>query len=62
MKTIEAIRKLSAKGCYLEENRTNHEWWYSPITGLHFPVPRHKSKELPQGTKNNISKASGVKL
>ncbi|GHT16564.1 hypothetical protein AGMMS4956_19240 [Bacteroidia bacterium] len=62
MKTIEAIRKLTDNGCYLESNRTNHEWWYSPITNLHFPIPRHKNKELPKGTLNSISKASGVKL
>jgi predicted RNA binding protein YcfA (HicA-like mRNA interferase family) len=62
MKTVEAIRKLSTAGCWLEENRTNHDWWYSPITNLHFSVPRHNSKELPKGTLKNISKASGVKL
>lgn len=62
MKKNELVRKLSQNGCYIKENRTRHEWWYSPITQRHFTIPRHGAKEIPIGTIKNISKESGIKL
>jgi predicted RNA binding protein YcfA (HicA-like mRNA interferase family) len=41
---------------------SNHEIWFSPITGKRFPLPRHDSKELASGTKADIEEQSGVKL
>lgn len=62
MKKNELTRKLAASGCYLYRNGTNHEIWYSTITKLRFPVPRHDSKEVATGTLLKIEKLSGVKL
>ena len=61
MKVSELQKLLKQAGCYLDEDYTRHEWWYSPRTGKHFPVPRHKSKEVPSGTLNKILKAAGLK-
>ncbi len=62
MKVNELKRKLKAHGCSLEEEKANHEWWFSPITNMHFSVSRHGSQEVPPGTLKIISKQSGVKL
>lgn len=62
MKISELVRRLKALGCYLVENRANHDWWYSPITDRHFAVPRHGAKELPVGTLKSIAKQAGVSL
>lgn len=60
MKINELKKKLKAGGCYLAESKKRHDWWYSPLTGKHFPLPRHGSQEIPQGTLKNISELSGV--
>ncbi len=62
MKTNEMKRRLIAGGCYLVKEKTNHEWWFSPITNKNFPIPRHGAKEIPNGTLLQISKQSGVKF
>lgn len=54
MKISELKIKLKQGGCYVEAEYTRHEWWYSPKTGKHFPVPRHNSKEIKAGTLNKI--------
>jgi predicted RNA binding protein YcfA (HicA-like mRNA interferase family) len=61
MKFAELKRKLKANGCYIVEEKTNHEWWYSPITKSHFPVGRHDKQEVPNGTLKAICKQSGIK-
>ena len=43
----------------LREGR-NHEIWFNPDTRKEFQIPRHRSKELPTGTANNILKAAGI--
>lgn len=62
MKKNELARILEANGCYLCRNGANHEIWYSPITKVRFPVPRHGSKEMATATVMKICKQSGVKL
>ncbi len=62
MKVNELKRKLKAEGCFLKDEKTNHEWWFSPITNQSFALPRHGSKEIPPGTLKSILNQSGVKL
>lgn len=40
---------------------SNHDIWYSPITGKKFEIPRH-SKEIPTGTCNSILKSAGIPI
>ncbi len=62
MKTNELKRILTENGCRLVVEKTNHEWWHSPITGSNFPIPRHGAKEIPIGTLRQILKQSGINL
>ena len=61
MKTSEIAKKLKKGGCRMIEHRGEHDWWYSPITGKEFPLPRHPAKEIPTGTANKIMKDAGLK-
>lgn len=40
-------------------HESNHNIWYSPITGRYFAVPKHKA-ELKIGTLKNIFKDAGI--
>lgn len=62
MRINELTRLLRGKGCYCVGNGKIHDLWYSPRTGATFPVPRHGSKEIPNGTLNSILKQAGVVL
>jgi hypothetical protein len=62
MKYSEAEKKLKKMGCWFWENGSAHPIWFSPITGNKFPMSYHKNEEIKQGTKQSISKLSGVKL
>ena len=62
MKYSEIERKLKDAGCYFYRNGSNHEIWFSPITGNKFSLSYHKSQEVKTGTKLQISNLSGVKL
>ena len=61
MKTSELTKKLKKAGCYIVEHGAEHDKWFSPITGKHFRVWRHPSKEIPTGTANKIMKDAGLK-
>lgn len=61
MKTSEMKKLLRKAGCTKEWEGTNHEMWYSPITGKRFTVPRHNSQELKTGTAESIKKVAGLK-
>lgn len=51
--TYSELKKLLKKnGCYLDHEGKRHEIWYSPITGEHFPLGRHKTEEVKNGTLN----------
>lgn len=61
MKTSELIKKLTRAKCSIVRHGTNHDIWYSPLTGKEFLVWRHNSKEIPTGTANSILKDAGLK-
>lgn len=61
MKISEATAYTPQARVLLQETQGKSRW-YSPITKLHFPVPRHGTQELASGTKKNIEELSGVKL
>lgn len=60
MKYNELTALLGAAGCYVVRKGGNHNIWYSPITGKKFPVARHGSKEVPNGTERSIKKLAGI--
>lgn len=60
MKYSELERKLKAAGCYIDRPGKNHDIWCSPITGKRFPVPRHKTQEVPKGTLQSIERDAGL--
>ena len=61
MKGSELKRLLKEHGCKRVGEYTNHEKWYSPISGKEFPVLRHDSQEVRPGTLNKILKDAGLK-
>ena len=61
MKYGELKRLLKKNGCRLENEGSKHEMWYSPKTGLYFPVGRHDSEDCPKGTLNSILRDAGLK-
>lgn len=60
MKVSELVRVLTKAGCYIYRHGSNHDIWYSPITNQTFPVSRHESQELRQGTLKSIKKMAGI--
>lgn len=61
MKFAELKRELKKIGCRKDHEGGNHEIWYSPITNLYFPVSRHNSEEVKNGTLKSIKRDSGLK-
>ncbi|MDE7404738.1 MAG: type II toxin-antitoxin system HicA family toxin [Lachnospiraceae bacterium] len=59
MKVSELTKILSKNRCHIIRHGSNHDIWYSEITGKQFPVPRHPSQDVPKGTYENIKKAAG---
>lgn len=59
MKYSELVRVLEREG-WSKTNKTNHDWFSKPGFKS-FPVPRHQSKEVPNGTLNAILKQAGLK-
>lgn len=62
MKYSEVERRLKKAGCYFLSQGTNHEWWYSPITGRKFQISRHKSEDAKPKTLKSIAEQSGIKF
>lgn len=60
MKVSEFKRRIEAVGCYIKRHGANHDIYFSPKTGLMFPVPRHGSHEIPQGTLKSMEKKAGL--
>ncbi len=60
MKVSELVRLLTKAGCYVLRQGANHEIWYSPITNQTFPVSRHGSQEMKDGTLKSIKKMAGI--
>ena len=62
MKYSELKRLLKKYGCRFDHDGGGHEIWYSPITGLYFPVGRHDRADVKKGTLTSILKDAGIKL
>ena len=60
MKYSELEKVLKENGCYPHHEGKRHSMWYSPITGKQFPVGRHKSEDVKQGTLKSILKSAGL--
>ncbi len=60
MKGSEMAKKMNRIGCYKIREGGNHEIWYSPVTDMEFPFPRHYNQELKKGLENKIRKLSGL--
>ena len=56
----ELEKELKKIGCYILRQGANHTIWYSPITGKNFPVSRHKTEEIPNGTLKSIKRDAGL--
>ncbi len=59
MKNAELRKLLKKSKCSLIRHGSNHDIWYSPITGQHFAVPRHKD-EIKTGTAKSILRSAGI--
>ena len=60
MKYNQFFAELTAAGCYVLRHGANHDIWYSPITKQTFPVSRHGSQELRDGTLKSIKEKAGI--
>ena len=60
MKVSELVRVLTKVGCFIHRHGANHDIWYSPITKQTFPVSRHGSQELRDGTLKSIKEKAGI--
>lgn len=60
MKYSELAKLLKQNGCYVVREGANHAIWYSPISDTTFPVGRHESKEVANGTLKMIKKQAGL--
>lgn len=59
--TYGELKKLLKKnGCYLHHQGKRHEIWFSPKTGVEFPVGRHNSQEVRPGTLSKIKTDAGL--
>lgn len=56
----ELKREFRKAGCRFESESTNHEWWYSPITGESFQMGRHGNQEVRKETEMTIRKKAGI--
>ena len=61
MKVSELIKIIKRNKCHLVEHGAKHDKWHSDITNNDFMIPRHRSKELSNGTLNSILKQAGIK-
>lgn len=60
MKYSELKKLLKKNGCEFRHEGKRHEIWYSPKTGIEFPVGRHNSQDVAPGTFKAIMKQSGI--
>lgn len=59
-KYSELYKILRKHKCFPKREGGRHTLWYSPITGKEFPVSRHKTEEVPEGTLKSILKDAGI--
>ena len=56
----ELKREFRKAGCFKVSEGTNHEWWFSPLTGRRFQMGRHDNEEIKIKTETSMRKAAGV--
>ena len=61
MKVSELEKLLRKQGIIFYSHGTRHDWWINPVNGNRTQIPRHRSKEIPNGTKEKILKDLGLK-
>lgn len=61
MTYAELVRKLRRMGLKLDEQGKRHEIWYDPATGRRTRIPRHRTREVPEGTLKAILRDLGLK-
>ena len=61
MKANELTRLAKKHGCRIKRHGTEHDIWVNPRTGNTARIPRHISKEVADGTANNIMKDLDLK-
>lgn len=59
-KFAELKREFQKAGCYKISEGSNHEWWFSPITGERFQMGRHSQEEVKVTTEKSLRKQAGV--
>ena len=60
IKYSELEKILKDAGCEIVREGKNHTLWRNPKTGKAFPVPRHKTQDVPTGTYKSIMKSAGL--
>ncbi len=60
MKVSELRKLLMKNGVLLKREGGRHDLYFSPLTGRTFPVSRHKTEELPNGTLAAILRQAGL--
>ena len=60
MRYSELEKELRKIKCTVVREDRNHAIWYSPLTGKTFPVSRHKTEEIPNGTLRSIQRDAGL--
>lgn len=60
MKYSELTKRLRKAGCVVYREGKGHTMWKNPLTGVLFPVPRHRTEEVPAGTLKKIMKSAGL--
>ena len=60
MRYSELEKELRKIKCTVVRESRNHAIWYSPLTGKTFPVSRHKTEEIPNGTLRSIQRDAGL--
>ncbi len=56
----ELKRLLNKAGCFLHHQGSRHEIWKNPKTGKLFPVGRHDTMEVRDGTLKAIKRDAGI--
>jgi predicted RNA binding protein YcfA (HicA-like mRNA interferase family) len=60
MKVSEFTKYLSGRGCYLLHHGGEHDIWVNPVNNKTASLPRHNSKDLPDGTMRSIKRRLGL--
>jgi len=61
MKVSEFVRQLKKQGIQFAEHGREHDKYVNPETGQEARIPRHKSKEIGTGLREQILKDLGLR-